>query len=98
MKKMVLMISLVLCNAVIVLAQDLTFSQFYEKPLLRNPALAGVFDGDIRMIGIHRNQWGSITVPFQTSAASIEYKFHIGKWDDWITAGLQMSQEAAVDI
>ena len=24
--------------------QDLTFSQFYEKPLLRNPALAGVFN------------------------------------------------------
>ena len=28
-------------------AQDLHFSQFFEAPLLRNPALAGLFEGDV---------------------------------------------------
>jgi type IX secretion system PorP/SprF family membrane protein len=78
--------------------QDLTFSQFYENPLLRNPALAGVFEGDIRVIGTFRNQWNSITVPFQTGAFSTEVKFPIGKYNDWITAGVQITQDAAGDI
>ncbi len=80
------------------LAQDLTFSQFYENPLLRNPALAGVFEGDIRVIGTFRNQWPSITVPFQTGAFSTEVKFPVGKGDDWITAGLQITYDKAGDI
>ena len=79
-------------------SQDLTFSQFYENPLLRNPALAGVFEGDIRVIGTFRNQWQSITVPFQTTAFSTEVKFPFGKHDDWITAGVQITQDAAGDI
>jgi len=78
--------------------QDLAFSQFYESPLLRNPALAGVFTGDVRVTGTFRNQWQSITVPFRTEALSAEVKFPIGKYDDWITAGLQLTQDAAGDI
>jgi hypothetical protein len=42
--------------------QDFTFSQFYEQPLMRNPALAGVFTGDLRVSGAYRNQWASVTV------------------------------------
>ena len=79
-------------------AQDFTFSQFYEKPQLRNPALAGVFDGDLRATGIFRNQWQSITVPFQTSAASIEVKFPIGSANDYLTVGMQMTNDVAGDI
>ncbi len=78
-------------------SQDLTFSQFYEKPLLRNPALAGVFDGDIRISGVHRNQWQSVTVPFQTSALSAELKFPL-RWNDWITIGLQTTHDVAGDV
>jgi len=79
-------------------AQDFTFSQFYEKPLLRNPALAGVFRGDIRVSGIFRNQWQSVTVPFQTSAASVEVKFPVGHANDFLTLGLQMTNDVAGDI
>lgn len=79
-------------------AQDLTFSQFYEKPLLRNPALAGVFNGDMRISGAFRNQWSSITIPYQTSALSAEVKFPISNWDDWITVGLQATHDVAGDI
>jgi type IX secretion system PorP/SprF family membrane protein len=79
-------------------AQDFTFSQFYEKPLLRNPALAGVFTGDVRVTGIFRNQWQSISVPFQTSAASVEVKFPIGSANDYLTVGMQMTNDVAGDI
>lgn len=78
-------------------SQDLSFSQFYEKPLLRNPALAGVFTGDVRISGVHRNQWQSVTVPFQTSGLSAEVKFPL-RWDDWITIGLQATMDVAGDI
>lgn len=79
-------------------AQDFTFSQFYEKPLLRNPSLAGVFDGDLRVTGIYRNQWQSVTVPFNTSGASVEVKFPVGKGNDFLTVAMQMTNDVAGDI
>ena len=45
-------LALVLCTWCFVpgaSAQDIHFSQFFETPLLRNPALAGIFTGDIRL-------------------------------------------------
>ncbi len=80
------------------ISQDFTFSQFYEQPLLRNPALAGIFKGDLRVSMQYRDQWGSVTVPFRTSALSIEYKNTIGKRNDFITIGSQMSMDGAGDI
>lgn len=79
-------------------SQDLTFSQFYELPILRNPALAGVFKGDIRVSGAHRSQWSSVTVPFQTSAASVEYKLPVFNFNDYVTIGVQAVHDIAGDI
>lgn len=79
-------------------AQDLSFSQFYDQPLLRNPALAGVFEGDIRVTGAFRNQWQSISVPFQTSSLGLEYKIPFNQQGDWLTLGMQATQDAAGDI
>ena len=45
--------------------QDPHFSQFFEAPLLRNPSLAGIFEGDIRLQTVYRNQWQSVTKPPQ---------------------------------
>ncbi|HRF17259.1 MAG TPA: type IX secretion system membrane protein PorP/SprF, partial [Chitinophagaceae bacterium] len=42
-------------------AQDIHFSQFFEAPLLRNPSLAGIFTGDIRVQAVYRDQWNSVT-------------------------------------
>jgi len=87
-----------LIGSVTARSQDLTFSQFFEQPLLLNPALAGVFDGDIRVSGIFRNQWQSVTVPFKTTALSVEYKMPFDKYNDWITIGSQMTEDVAGDI
>jgi type IX secretion system PorP/SprF family membrane protein len=68
-------------------AQDIHFSQFSETPLLRNPALAGIFTGDVRVQAVFRNQWSSVTVPFQTSSLNGEYKLPVGHADDFLTIG-----------
>ncbi len=70
-------------------AQDLHFSQFFEAPLLRNPSLAGLYEGDIRVQGVYRNQWNSISFPYQTGSFNAEYKFPVGKGEDFMTAGIQ---------
>jgi type IX secretion system PorP/SprF family membrane protein len=75
--------------------QDIHFSQFFETPLLRNPALAGIFSGDIRVQGVYRNQWNSVTTAYQTGSFNAEYKKPIGKGDDFITLGGQILYDKA---
>jgi type IX secretion system PorP/SprF family membrane protein len=70
-------------------AQDLHFSQFFEAPLLRNPSLAGIFTGDVRVQGVYRDQWNSFTNAYRTGSLNAEYKMPVGKGDDFITTGLQ---------
>lgn len=70
-------------------AQDIHFSQFFEAPLLRNPSLAGIFTGDIRVQGVYRDQWNSFTNAYRTGSFNAEYKMPIGKGDDFITTGIQ---------
>lgn len=71
-------------------AQDIHFSQFFETPLLRNPALAGLFNGDIRLQMVYRDQWRSVTEGYKTGSLNGEYKLPIGKADDFITLGGQV--------
>lgn len=77
--------------------QDFTFSQFYEMPLLRNPALAGVSNTDIRINAAYRSQWGSVTIPYQTQALSVEVRFPIGNANDFLTTGVQITNDLAGD-
>ena len=55
-------------------AQDINFSQFYDVPVLRNPAIAGLFNGDMRFATGFRNQWQSVSVPYRTVVLSGEFK------------------------
>jgi type IX secretion system PorP/SprF family membrane protein len=76
-------------------AQDLHFSQFFEAPLLRNPSLAGIYTGDIRVQAVYRDQWNSVTTAYKTVSLNGEYKMPIGKADDFLTAGLQVLYDQA---
>jgi type IX secretion system PorP/SprF family membrane protein len=76
-------------------AQDPHFSQFFEAPLLRNPALAGIFDGDVRIQGVYRSQWASVTTPYQTGSFNGEYKQPIGKGNDFLTIGGEILYDKA---
>ncbi|MGB4845591.1 MAG: PorP/SprF family type IX secretion system membrane protein [Ferruginibacter sp.] len=78
--------------------QDINFSQFYELPLLRNPALAGIFAGDIRITSAFRSQWQSVTVPYRTIGLGVEYKRALNQnSNDFMTYGLQVTNDIAGD-
>ena len=79
----------------VVYSQDIHFSQFFEAPLLRNPSLAGIFTGDIRVQAVYRDQWNSVTNAYKTGSINGEYKMPIGKAEDFITAGLQILYDRA---
>jgi type IX secretion system PorP/SprF family membrane protein len=75
--------------------QDIHFSQFFEAPLLRNPSLAGIFTGDVRIQAVYRDQWNSVTTAYKTASLNGEYKLPVGKSDDFLTLGLQMLYDRA---
>jgi type IX secretion system PorP/SprF family membrane protein len=89
---------LLVCFCTHVKAQDIHFSQFFETPLLRNPALAGIFTGDYRLQMVYRDQWRSVTNGFKTGSLNGEYKLPIGKADDFITVGGQVLFDRAGTI
>ena len=95
--KKIFLIGISIGFSVLAMSQDFTFSQFYEMPLLRNPALAGISNADVRVNGAYRSQWGSVTVPFQTQALSMEIRFPIGNANDFITTGMQITNDVAGD-
>lgn len=54
-------------------AQDIHFSMLDLDPLLFNPAYSGFFEGQGRFGVIYRNQWASVSTPFQTLSATAEW-------------------------
>jgi len=95
-KKTTILIAILnLIFAFCVRSQDLHLSQFFGTPLLRNPALAGIFTGDVRVQAVYRDQWNSITDAYKTGSLNAEYKMPIGKANDFITVGLQALYDKA---
>jgi type IX secretion system PorP/SprF family membrane protein len=56
-------------------AQDIHFSHLNRQPIYQNPANTGLFAGDIRLTGNYKDQWRSVTVPFQTFAVAGDMKW-----------------------
>lgn len=79
-------------------AQDIHFSQFFEAPLWRNPSLAGIFTGDIRVQTVYRDQWNNVTNAYRTGSVNAEVKMPVGKVNDFVTAGLQVLYDRAGTI
>ncbi len=82
----------------IIQAQDIHFSQIFETPILRNPSLAGLYNGDVRIQTVHRNQWNSVTDAYQTTSVSCDYKKHVGNGNDFISFGGQVVYDKAGTI
>ncbi len=81
---------LFLCSPLLSVAQaDIHFSQFYETSILRNPALTGVFASDYKVGVYYRNQWSSITHPYETKLVSGEGRVALSEMsDDFFSFGL----------
>jgi type IX secretion system PorP/SprF family membrane protein len=88
----------ILVSTNLVEAQDIHFTQFAASPLTLNPALTGHHNGMWRATAIHRNQWGTVTVPFVTSGVSFDLPLarKIGQ-DDYLAAGLQLYTDKSGD-
>jgi type IX secretion system PorP/SprF family membrane protein len=79
-------------------AQDFHYSQFYNAPVYLNPALTGIFDGDLRIQGNFRNQWANVPVDYLTFSAFVDKKF-IARYDrsSFFSAGLGVNYDRAGD-
>lgn len=93
-----ILLFLVTLSALQAAGQDIHFSQFFEAPLLRNPSLAGLYKGDIRVQGVYRDQWNSLTNAYRTGSLNGEYKMPVGKGDDFMTVGMQVLFDRAGTI
>jgi type IX secretion system PorP/SprF family membrane protein len=51
---------------------DPHFSSYYVYPAWLNPALTGAFDGQMRVSGIYRSQWGNVSTPFSTPGVAFD--------------------------
>ncbi len=80
MKKIIILIIVsVICTSYTSTGQDLMFSQFFNTPLLVNPAQTGLDDNFGRVEINYRNQWGSIMEhPFETFSLELEMKVNEG--------------------
>ena len=79
-------------------SQNIHFSQFFEAPLLRNPALAGLFAVDIRLQSVYKSQWQRVSVPYQTVSLNGEYKISIKSNEDFLIIGGQLLYDKAGTI
>jgi len=82
MNKLLKTLLLTLFIPVIIQAQDIHFSQFYNSPLTLNPSLTGYMNGNFRLGAIYRNQWRDVTKPYVTTSASFDMPIQKGFGDD----------------
>jgi type IX secretion system PorP/SprF family membrane protein len=97
-KHIVFITACFLCLVPCSFSQDIHFSQFFETPLWRNPSLAGIYNGDIRVQAVYRDQWNSVTNAYKTGSLNAEIKMPVGKNNDFVTTGLQVLYDKAGTI
>ncbi len=71
MKKFIIILTLLFSGQFLIAQQDIHFSQFFNAPIVYNPAQSGL-NGDLRAIANYRNQWGSISTPYVTMNGSVD--------------------------
>lgn len=86
------------CIPALVYGQDPQLAQFSAAPLLTNPALTGVFDGEYRVHLNYREQWGVILKDrlFRTIAAGFDWRMPVGR-GDYAGFGLVAMRDQAGD-
>jgi type IX secretion system PorP/SprF family membrane protein len=89
-----------LCIPQAAIAQaDIHFSQFYESSILRNPAMTGVFSSDYKVGVFYRNQWSSISKPFETMLATGEGRVSVSPMsEDFFSFGVLAFSDKAGSI
>ncbi len=82
-----------------VYAQDFHFSQFYNSPLLVNPAHTGLFRGDIRVSTFYKEQWRTITSPYTSFGVMGDMKvFDKRSRNTHLGMGMSLLKDVAGDV
>jgi len=77
-------------------AQGIHFSQFYNAPMLLNPANTGMHtNGDMRVGINYRSQWLTVPVPFNTTSAFADFGINKAKEGNWLGLGVAFYQDKA---
>ena len=78
-------------------AQDLHFSQYFNSPLLINPANTGFNpDYDYRLGGNYRNQWANVGNPYKTMSAWGDVKLFNNRFENgWLGVGGALYKDVA---
>ena len=78
-------------------AQDIHYSQFYNAPEIMNPALTGIFYGDVRFMGHYRRQWENVPADFLTFSGTYDQKFYPkkAKGNDFLGFGINFNYDNA---
>lgn len=100
MKKILLLTAVcyVQCALFNAFAQDIHFSQFYNAPLVMNPALTGAFSGDQRAIINYKDQWRTVGSPYQTALVSFDMGIMKKKWKSaYLGTGITVYSDKAGD-
>ncbi len=80
-------------------AQDIHYSQFGRSPMNLNPALTGLFKGDLRFIGNYRSQWNKVPVNYMTFSGGVDKKFiNSNLKNSLFAAGLYLNHDEAGDL
>lgn len=90
-------IILLLIIGINVNGQGLHFSQYYNAPLLVNPANTGFNpDYDYRIGGNYRNQWASVGNPYRTMSAWGDTKLFTNRFENgWMGLGAALYSDKA---
>jgi len=90
-------LAFLLLAAQITAAQDVLTVPFKVAPLTINPALTGMFNGNLRISAAYQNQWQSVTVPYVTVAVGADMPVAVAKNGNYLACGLQTIKSVAGD-
>lgn len=90
------MLATLLIYSGVIHSQDIHFSQYYNVPMISNPAYTGFFDGDWQASAGYRNQWKSIAQPFRTLAVAYEQQFYL--YNQHLSGGLYLLNDNSGNI
>lgn len=78
-------------------AQDLHFSQYYNSPILLNPANTGMLENSDWRAGVnYRNQGATIPVPYNTFSLFSDFTLFHNKWENaWLGTGFAIWRDVA---
>ena len=78
--------------------QDIHFSQYGMSPINTNPAMTGLYDGDIRAGAIYRSQWAAVPIPYTTTSFFGDMRFGQNKLgSDRLGVGFVFNYDVAGD-